>query len=113
MTQTQFDSHQFEKKHARPVSVTKTADGGDTPGISYDDYTRMQSPRGKTPRYYVPDWAIDDLKVRAVIRERIARYCYAQGIVVPGDASAEQLHDLAMQARAKYGARVDDILPER
>jgi len=113
MTQTQFDSHQFETKRARPVNVTKTADGWDSTGISFDDYARMQCPRSNTRRYYVPDWAIDDLKVRSVIRERITRYCYAQGIVVPGDASAGQLHELAMQARAKYGTRVDDILPER
>jgi hypothetical protein len=46
-TQPQFDQHQFERHRAHAVSATLTADGWDTPGISYADFSSMHVERRK------------------------------------------------------------------
>lgn len=65
-----FDPHQFAGKGAHPVSARMTVDGWLTPGVSYDDYSRMSTQRRKTTgerRLPTPVWAVNNPLLRRVL----------------------------------------------
>lgn len=65
-----YDPHQFAGKHSHPVHATITMDGWLTPGVSFDDYARMQTTKRKTSgerRLPTPIWAMNDPILRKVL----------------------------------------------
>jgi hypothetical protein len=66
-----FDLHQFAYRPNSPVHADAAADGEWTsPGISFDDYSRMSTQTKKRSgrrRLDTPEWGLDQTKLRAVI----------------------------------------------
>ena len=71
MTSLAFDPYQFANRASHPVSAELTGDGSwSSPGISFDDYSRMTTQRKKSSgerRLPTPEWAVNTEKLREVV----------------------------------------------
>jgi hypothetical protein len=65
-----FDHHQFAGKHTHPVNARMTVDGWLTPGVAFEDYSRMSTQTRKTSgerRLPTPLWAMNNPLLRKVL----------------------------------------------
>lgn len=65
-----YDPHQFAGRHNHPVNARITMEGWLTPGVSFDDYSRMQTTKRKTSgerRLPTPTWAMNNPLLRRVL----------------------------------------------
>lgn len=65
-----FDPHQFAGRQSHPVNARITMEGWLTPGVSFDDYSRMQTTKRKTSgerRLPTPFWAMNNPMLRRVL----------------------------------------------
>lgn len=65
-----FDQHQFAGRHTYPVNARRTLDGWASPGVAFEDYTRMSTQQRKASnerRLPTPQWAVNDTQLRTLL----------------------------------------------
>ena len=71
MKDQHFDRWQFGDRRPHPVSAKSDGHAGfSTPGISFEDFSRMSTQQRKTTgerRLPTPDWAVDDKKLQHLL----------------------------------------------
>jgi hypothetical protein len=72
-------------------------------GIAWSDFNAMhrQDTPGRRPKTPIPPWAFSDEKCRAVILERLKRYCNCSGVAVPESLTLDELQVHVVEAHAR------------
>lgn len=89
MTTAAYDPWQFAARKSFPVEAHYTAGEIESTGISFDDYSRMQTHRHSSkPAAWVPPFAMNDSQLQKVLL--IRAWCYVNGprrLPIPDPAS--------------------------
>jgi hypothetical protein len=111
-----FDKWQFANRRSNPISAASDGHGGfTTPGITFEDYSRMASMFRKTTgerRLPTPSWAIDDRKLRHLLvvfmELRAGLVCFKKPLVEKKqDLTPEALKVRLEKAKQKLLSRRD------
>jgi hypothetical protein len=109
MKPAHFDKFQFAGKSSRPVRATKTRDGWNTTGVSYDDYTRFQTqtrkPSGER-RLATPKWAVND----PLLQELLVVFMEERAAIRRGTGTLFERLEHARQAVIATHPRLSDTL---
>jgi hypothetical protein len=65
-----YDQHQFAGRQSYPVNARRTLEGWTSPGVAFEDYTRMSTQQRKASnerRLPTPKWAVNDGQLRTLL----------------------------------------------
>jgi hypothetical protein len=103
MSALSFDNHQFAGRKNYPVNATN--------GISFDDYSRMQThTHGEKPAAFVPPFALNDKQLQKVLLLRAWRYAHGGSAAFPEQVDRDSLNKAATK-KALEGYTISNAAP--
>jgi hypothetical protein len=111
MTTSAYDPWQFAARKSFPVEAHYTAGEIESTGISFDDYSRMQTHRHSSkPAAWVPPFAMNDSQLQKVLLMRAWKFVRGSRRAVPKPESIDR--DQINRAATAKGLRGYVIRPD-